>query len=176
MSEEERSRFLTMIDADVRRMERLVKKLIELTRIEITDPTDETSDLKEIISHLVHRYVEAGHSVTFIKLSNQKIARVSPEMAETLFVNLIENAVTHGKGTLVTVTLKEGPTVEVKDEGPGISEGNLSRIFDRFFTTTRETGGTGLGLAMVKAIINAYEAEIDVDSSSKGTVFRIRFN
>jgi signal transduction histidine kinase len=176
MSDEERARFIAIIDHEVRRMERLVKRLIELTRIELAAPEEEAAtDLEEIINHLVKRYEEDGREVAFVKETGETGAGIAPDMAETMLANLIDNALTHGGGSPVTVILEQGPTVCVKDEGPGISETNLEKIFDRFFTTARKQGGTGLGLAMVKAIADAYEADVKVESDQNGSVFSVEF-
>jgi len=175
MDNDERYRFLTMIDSDVRRMERLVKRLTMLTRIEIAAPGADNTELVEFLSSMINRYKERGHDVELVSDIEKAGGRISPDMAETLFANLIDNALTHGKGSPVTVLLEEGPAVSVRDRGPGISEANLHRVFERFFTTARDTGGTGLGLAMVKAITRAFEAEIEINSDKTGTEFRIVF-
>ncbi|HUT53393.1 MAG TPA: HAMP domain-containing sensor histidine kinase [bacterium] len=175
MSEADRARFLTMIDTEVKRMERLVKRLIALTRIELAQPADASTDIADLLEHMARRYMEAGQTITLVKKSDAAPARIAADMAETLFTNLIDNALTHGKGAPVTVELSAGPVVEVKDAGPGISPANLLRIFDRFFTTARDAGGTGLGLAMVKAICEANGAEINVHSDEQGTVFKVAF-
>ena len=62
----------------------------------------------------------------------------------------------------------------VIDDGRGISEANLPRVFDRFFTTDRGAGGTGLGLALVRAIAVRHGGEVTVDSRPGRTVFTVR--
>jgi signal transduction histidine kinase len=62
---------------------------------------------------------------------------------------------------------------DVIDDGPGISPANLPRIFDRFFTTDRSEG-TGLGLALVKAICEAHGGSVTVQSAPGRTVFSVR--
>ncbi|MFO8056606.1 MAG: HAMP domain-containing sensor histidine kinase, partial [bacterium] len=175
MDDSERYRFLTMIDNDVKRMERLVKRLTLLTKIEITEQGSARTDLAELVGSMVNRYQEAGKDIELECKTGKAMANIAPDMAETLFTNLLENAFTHGKGSPVTVTIQEGPEVSVRDRGPGISEANQRRVFERFFTTARQEGGTGLGLAMVKAIADACEAEVRLESSEKGTEFRVVF-
>jgi two-component system sensor histidine kinase SenX3 len=64
----------------------------------------------------------------------------------------------------------------VSDRGAGISPANQDRIFDRFFTTRGDQGGTGLGLAMVAAVVKSHGAEIAVSSEpGKGSRFEVRF-
>ncbi|OGP60666.1 MAG: hypothetical protein A2V67_10595, partial [Deltaproteobacteria bacterium RBG_13_61_14] len=90
MTESERSRFLGIIETEVRRMERLVKRLLELTRIEMTDPSDAETDLAELLEHMTHRYSDAGQDVRLVRQAAPARARIAPDLAETLFVNLIE--------------------------------------------------------------------------------------
>ena len=67
-------------------------------------------------------------------------------------------------------------TLRVADNGPGISAGNRDRVFEPFFTTRRDTGGTGMGLAIVQTKLLAHGASIElVDAPGGGTVFLIRF-
>ena len=88
---------------------------------------------------------------------------------------VIDYAITHGRDSKVNVVIDSRPKVTVRDEGPGISPANIPRIFDRFFTTSRDSGGTGLGLAMVKAIVKAYGADLDVESGEGGTTMTVTF-
>jgi len=175
MSQDERERFLSIIESDAKRMDRLTRRLLELARIEMGEIEEGETDLVETLTHLIHHYGEMGNEVELVSEDGKPKARIAPAMAETLLVNLLENAATHGKGAPVTVAIEPGPTVTVTDRGPGISEANLPRVFDRFFTTTRESGGTGLGLSMAKAIAEANGAAINVTSGPEGTSFKVAF-
>lgn len=89
----------------------------------------------------------------------------------------------HGDGGLVKITLSETQTesyLTVEDNGIGIEEEHLNRIFERFYrvnkSRSRETGGTGLGLSIVKHICNLYGAEIILISKyGEGTKVTIKF-
>ena len=88
--------------------------------------------------------------------------------------NLVANAVRYGQVVQVTgVSTSEHSGFEVQDDGPGISAANQARVFDRFFTTERGTGGTGLGLALVRAIVQRHGGTIQLDSRPGCTCFRI---
>lgn len=68
-----------------------------------------------------------------------------------------------------------GVILRVADDGPGISPGNAAHLFEPFFTTRRATGGTGMGLAITRAILAAHGAEIALQPSGNGAAFLLRF-
>ena len=97
--------------------------------------------------------------------------------------NLIDNAINYsGDGTTVTINTEVvGDVIEIQviDQGIGISESDIDRIFERFYRVdparSRETGGTGLGLAIVKHIVRIHGGEINVWSSKGvGSTFSIK--
>jgi signal transduction histidine kinase len=177
MTDDERNRFIGIIDSDVERMGRLVRRLIALTRLETGKPKAGRCDLTECLRALRNTYRNAGHEIAVeMKTGTPVYVEMAKDMAETIFINLLDNAVKHGKGREVTIVVAPGPTVTVRDKGPGISEANLKRIFNRFFTTSRDAGGTGLGLPMVKAVLDAHGGEIRVASDENGTAFTVRFS
>ncbi|KFE33261.1 sensor histidine kinase [Thioclava atlantica] len=90
---------------------------------------------------------------------------------------LLRNAADHGakRVTLAASATEAGPVLEIADDGSGIAAGNAGRIFDPFFTTRRETGGTGMGLAIVRNLLNAHRAEILL-CDGPATRFRITFD
>jgi signal transduction histidine kinase len=69
----------------------------------------------------------------------------------------------------------EGAVLQVADDGPGISPGNRDRCFEPFFTTRRDAGGTGMGLAIVQTLLMAHGGEISLEPSETGACFRIVF-
>ena len=109
---------------------------------------------------------------------------------EQVVVNLVRNALEASSESAGVVRVAtgcdgEGPCLCVEDDGPGISDGDLPRIFDPFFSTRDRAGGTGLGLSIVHGIVAEHGGSIDVESlqglspqpmkSGKGTRFRVRF-
>jgi signal transduction histidine kinase len=98
---------------------------------------------------------------------------------ETAFLNLLDNPVRFsppGKPVQVEVC-GEAPSLEIAihDESPGISPKKLPMIFDRFFSTDADRHGTGPGLAIVKAVIEAHGGKVSVESEpGKGTTVRVK--
>ena len=94
-----------------------------------------------------------------------------------MLTHLIENAAEHG-ATQIGLHVSadpEGPRLTVSDNGPGISPGNRDRIFTPFFTTRREKGGTGMGLAIARTLLQAHGGSISLGDSQNGTTFVIDF-
>ena len=97
---------------------------------------------------------------------------LKPQVADVVLTHLIGNALQHG-ATEIEVSVRDG-CLMLSDNGPGVSDGNRDRIFDPFFTTNRDGGGTGMGLAIVRRLLHAHGAEIDL-LNGPGAVFQIRF-
>lgn len=96
-----------------------------------------------------------------------------PEGALRLILDhLAGNARAHGAGK---VTASFDGRLIVQDDGRGVSDGNAARIFEPFFTTRRADGGTGMGLAIVRRILEAHEAEIALEPSETGARFVVTF-
>lgn len=97
---------------------------------------------------------------------------------EVVLAHIAENAVEAGAETLTLQAGQDddGTWLTVADDGPGISAGNAAQVFEPFFTTRRDTGGTGMGLAIVQTLLLAHGGQITLDDSVEaGTLFRIRF-
>lgn len=90
-----------------------------------------------------------------------------------IIVQLAQNAVAHGADQLDLDW--DTDRLMISDNGTGIASGNRGRIFDPFFTSRRNQGGTGMGLAIVRSLLNAHGARIDLVDSAKGASFVINF-
>jgi signal transduction histidine kinase len=182
MTTAERSRFLQIIASDTDRLDRLVRRLLDLARADVLTPGAERAPVNEILDRLSRSFAEKGVAVTVEQALPVLTVRMAPETFESIVANLIDNARQHG-GDKVRVQLVSrsigtvaGTLVEleVMDNGPGISVGNRERIFRPFFTTARDRGGSGLGLAIVQALVSAHGGTIDLASSKVGARFVIR--
>jgi len=98
---------------------------------------------------------------------------LSPDALGIVLRHMADNAAAHGAGTLRLTADAEGLTIA--DDGKGISPGNRAHVFEPFFTTRRDSGGTGMGLYIVARLMKAQGAEIALVPASTGTTFRITF-
>jgi signal transduction histidine kinase len=95
---------------------------------------------------------------------------LDPDKIEQVIGNLVENALRHGEGT-VTVSVRpfeSGAEVTVADEGEGIPEETASRVFTRFWRGGNRRGGTGLGLYIVKGLVEAHGGSVEVGRAPSG--------
>ncbi len=172
MTDEQRRQFADNIDADAARMQRLVLRLLQLAQIENAPEATESVATADFFSALGSRYPSAK-----FELHNPPPRLViSVEHLRSAVVNLVENALRHGEGKPVTVRVsgdRERLRIEVTDEGPGISPANQARLFQRFFTTSRDSGGTGLGLAIVRAVAERSGGEVSYTTGPTGTTFTL---
>ena len=175
MSDEQRRRFIGNIDLDAERMERLVTRLLHLARIENTGDVGGAVNVREAMDVIAMRH--DGR----VRVSIAADVPQSFAMYEDHFVsavgNLVDNAVRHGGDAPVDVrvTWQGGRLhIEVQDRGAGISAANQPKVFERFFTTERGSGGTGLGLTIVQAIARRRGGDVHFTSSSAGTTFVLR--
>lgn len=95
-----------------------------------------------------------------------------------VLTQLIDNSVQHGASRVDIKTTQEhgAVIVDVRDDGPGISPGNRDQVFDAFFTSRRDSGGTGMGLTIVRNLLHAHSARIELLPSDVGAWFRITFD
>ncbi|MCB9550392.1 MAG: HAMP domain-containing protein [Myxococcales bacterium] len=175
MDETQRARFVDNIDAAAARMQRLVTRLLHLARIENRRGARpaETITLRPFLHALAARHPDAPIR---IDAPEDLTLHIAPDDLESAIGNLLDNALRHGDGAPIDLTAAahgDRVAITVRDRGPGISEGNQRRIFERFFTTERDRGGTGLGLAISRAIARGRGGDLDFQTSGDGTTFRL---
>jgi signal transduction histidine kinase len=164
MAPEQRARFLKNVSNDADRLTRLVQRLLELTRAE--------SSAQRGACDALQTATEAAGQDTRISVRGPAAKTAMPKEALLAVLgHLIENAFQHG-GKNVALTLGGGQLI-VTDDGPGISEANRAKVFDTFFTTARESGGTGMGLSIARALMRAFGGELTLEPPSTGATFRL---
>lgn len=172
MNVEERERFLDHVLQDAARMDRLVRGLLALARLENVPEAAGALALREALQALCERH---PGRVQLCWEDAPATISIPREQLEQAVGNLLDNAVRHGGEAPVVLTARaagEGRVqLCVQDRGPGISEGNRARIFERFFTTERARGGTGLGLPIVRAIAQARGGSVRFETGPSGTSF-----
>ena len=158
-----------------------IAKLEEGAHVQHRIPVDIGIVIKDIVALMEPKAREHGISLTY-SCDSLKPVQADPKGVEEIFNNLISNAINYSPdGGKVTVTARgHGEYVEIKvaDTGLGIPSEELPKIFDRFYRIkhpkTRQVIGTGLGLALVKGVVEAHHGTIDVNSAvGKGTTFKI---
>jgi two-component system phosphate regulon sensor histidine kinase PhoR len=187
-----RERFLAIMQDQARRMARLIDDLLSLSRIELNahrrpdTPVDLVPIVRQVADGLetlardrgVAVHIEAADALT-VPGDHDELVRV--------FENLIENALKYGApGKRVDITLVRGVSPEgepearvgVRDYGPGIAPEHLPRLTERFYRVdvreSRAQGGTGLGLALVKHILNRHRGRLSIESiAGAGATFTV---
>lgn len=173
MEPAQRQRFLDNVAGDATRMERLVRRLLELARIQNAPEESREIEIAPFVAKLVAGYPEP---IQVDLARAPRSVQINPEHLETALRNLLGNALRHGAGHPVELAVEragERVSFRVRDRGPGVSPANLPRVFERFFTTERERGGTGLGLAIVKAVADLRGGDVSIESGPGGTVVRL---
>jgi len=184
--QEKQSTYLEIISSETRRLSRLVRRMLELSRIQAIDPalaSHSSFDITEVLRHTVLGLDDR------IKLKKLKTELLIPEESITVVgdadsitqvvYNLLDNAIKFSSaGSAVTLSLwKQGDKayVSVKNLGETIAPSELPLIFDRFHKTDRSRGldkdGVGLGLYIVKTIIDNHKENVYVTSSDGVTEF-----
>lgn len=173
MRADEQIRFLDNILADTGRLTALLGRLRELARADNPDIRG-ASRLAAVVAGL--RRACPGLDVEADETADHPLA-MSAENAGIVFAHLADNALRHGAATLrITArTEDDAVVVHLADDGEGIPERNRERVFDTFFTTRREAGGTGMGLGIVRAMLRAHGGTIAVlAGEDRGAAFEIR--
>ena len=182
------AKFASRMQTEAKRLSELVQEIIDLSRLQDDDPlkNGRSFDLAEVISEAVDqsRLNAEKRKITLAYESFEEAKILGDRNQVTMAVhNLIENAINYSpEGTKVTVTSKveDGIVdISVTDQGIGIPDADLDRIFERFYRVdparSRLTGGTGLGLSIVKHVALKHGGEVKVWSAENvGSTFSLR--
>ena len=187
-----RERFLAIMQDQARRMARLIDDLLSLSRIELNahrrpdTPVDLVPIVRQVADGLQTLARDRGVSV-HIEATPALIVPGDRDELVRVFENLVENALKYGAaGKRVDIALRPAASpegepeaqVDVRDYGPGIAPEHLPRLTERFYrvdvSESRAQGGTGLGLALVKHILNRHRGRLSIESTAgAGATFAV---
>lgn len=182
--------FIDRLDNEAERLQRLVIDLLDLSRLEEQENSDRTprADLHSTLttSYLAHKGEAEDKGIDLVlddrsTPNDNCYTNIEPSDASLIFDNLIENAIMYTDEGSILVSLEpraHETVISVKDTGIGIPQADQSRIFERFYRVnkarSREVGGTGLGLSLVRHAIERGNGSIEVDSTvGQGTEFTV---
>ena len=161
--------------ADIESMSRIVGQLLEIAELDtlVLDPS-ETADLRAVCAEVVGSiapYALAGQKEIALRGTNDPVRiRGNAEMLRRAIFNLAENAIKYtARDTSVDVEIRDDGSVRVRDCGPGIPPGEHGLIFQRFWRgDRRRTDGAGLGLSIVREVVEDHAATVAVENLSTG--------
>lgn len=180
--------FLEIVHRQAQRIGGLVEQLLALSELEARSKDEIAREPVKVVSvaqhvaETVHGRAESRHVKVAIDASPDVVVIADAEGLERAVINLVDNAIKYGKesGTVTIRTARKDGAVEiaVTDDGPGIEQAHLARLFERFYRIdpgrSRSHGGAGLGLSIVKHLVEAMDGSITVSSRvSEGTTFVI---
>jgi len=178
-TDDQKRLMLQTIEADADRVTRLITELLDISRIDAgrLQVRKQPVDIYAAIDRHIERFVASGYERERFALSGHEKALpevwADPDRLDQILANLMENAVRHGAGT-VSLTLAptgqdgdEAVAVTISDEGEGIAPENYPMIFTRFWHRSRR-GGTGLGLYVVRGLVQAHGGNVSVGQAPSG--------
>ena len=189
-----RDRFLTIMETEAGRMNRLVRDLLSLSRVEADERMRPTTQvdlgglIRSTATGMEPLAQDSGVALN-LDLPEAFVMRGDADQLRQVLTNLMENAIKYsGAGATVTVRLSapdylaplrgNGVVLEVQDTGPGMEPRHIPRLTERFYRVdshrSREKGGTGLGLAIVKHIVNRHRGRLRIESApGQGSTFKV---
>ncbi|MGA4843045.1 ATP-binding protein [Streptomyces sp. G45] len=180
-TDDQKRLMLETVDADANRVTRLIAELLDISRIDSgrLELRRQPVDIGAAVGRHIQAHVAAGQDADrFLVRLQQPLPDLwaDPDKIDQVLSNLLENAVRHGEGT-VTIDVAPSPSLRVRgatetavtvsDEGSGIPEESMGRVFTRFWRGSKR-GGTGLGLYIVKGIVEAHGGRITVGRAASG--------
>jgi two-component system phosphate regulon sensor histidine kinase PhoR len=185
-------RFLKIIARHSDRLNSIIEDLLTLSRLEEDRERKETSfevtELKPVLASAIElssTKVEAKQMKIELICQDSTQAKINAALLEQAMINLIDNAIKYSSsGNTIRIIAEQKnneTTISVQDNGCGIAQEHIPRIFERFYVIdkgrSRKLGGTGLGLAIVKHIAQVHGGYVTVESSlGKGSAFTIHLS
>jgi signal transduction histidine kinase len=165
---QERDRMLSTIAE----MDTMIGTTLKFARDEAATEARRATDLSALVQSIVDDMADAGMPAT-MQPAEPIVHECRPDALKRAIRNLLDNAVKYGKTAQAAIgATASGIEITVDDEGPGIPDPELSRVFEPFYrledSRSRETGGVGLGLAIAQSIVHAHGGEIRLANRAEG--------
>lgn len=189
-TEEKKREYYTIISKETQRLSRIVNRILNFSQLEANKKTFnfqpvQINDLcADVLKMYFYPMQEKGFTFEFHPDPNAKLVRADKESISEVLVNLVDNAIKYSRDnkkiTITTGVQDRYTFISVKDLGIGIAKNHQRDIFDQFYRAptgdVHTTKGSGLGLALVKKIVDAHDGQIKVDSAlDKGSTFTVLF-
>jgi two-component system sensor histidine kinase KdpD len=186
LDEHSQAELIATIEEEAERLHRFIANLLDMTRLESGGlaPKLELIDVGDVIGSALNRadHILSQHRVVLDMTPGLPMVKLDPVLLEQVLFNLLDNAAKYASpGTRILLRARQqgaAVAVEVADEGSGIAEGDLERIFDPFYrvqSADHQRAGTGLGLAICRGFVEAMGGTITARNppDSRGAVFTI---
>lgn len=173
-SDEQKQVMLQTVNADADRVTRLLTELLDVSRIDAgrIEVRHQMVDVVAAVRKAVGGRVAGGEAADRFVVIEAPLGEIwaDPDKLDQVIGNLLENAVRHGAGTVTIAIGPSGGGVEVivSDQGEGIPEEAWTRVFTRFWRGGDRRGGTGLGLYIVKGMVEAHGGSVEVRRAPEG--------
>ena len=174
MSAQDRARFLSNIDGDATRLSQLVSRLMELAQADMARSGEAAqADLAAVLARLTGAHSAPQFALTATIEPDYPALGIEEEALEAVLATLIENARQAGASALAITTGHRGryASIALTDNGPGVPEADRVKVFDPFFTSRRESGGTGLGLPIARALAEGRGGSLELGEAGAGACF-----
>lgn len=168
---------LNSIEEETKNMSSLISKLLFLAKDDYDEKENKNFNISKAITEIINdlKIIYPNQKINFS--SKKSFINSDYHLIRQLFLNLIENAIKYGRDKEIYINIRENKNiiVDIIDNGEGISQENLKHIFDRFFRVdkarSREMKSHGLGLSIVKKIVETLNIDLDIRSElNKGTI------
>ncbi|TVX93628.1 HAMP domain-containing protein [Paenibacillus agilis] len=185
VAEEKRERYLSLILNEVDRMNALIMEMLELSKFEAKAIrlAPQTIELPMLVQKVYTSFaLQLESKLLQVQINGEASVVVSadPKWIEQVIVNLLSNAIRHAvEQSVIGINIYETGSGQmmicIENEGSSIDEEDMQRIWDQFYrverSRDRKLGGTGLGLAMVKHILELHDSDYGVKNTNKGVMF-----
>ncbi len=161
------------IIADLNEMEAMVKETLAFAREDSRGEMMVKMDISSLLDSLCSDFADMGHDVNCVGNEERISILGRPIALKRAFNNIIDNAIKYAGAAEVTLQAKKGDVaIIIEDQGPGIPQNELARVFSPFYrgekSRSRDTGGTGLGLTVTQDIILAHKGTIELTRRKGG--------